>query len=47
MLTGREPVSIGGLEPKDAGFLVEIAAVYCSGGEVLDMVSNRSSKLVS
>jgi predicted metal-binding protein len=47
MLTGREPVRIGGLEPKHAGFLVEIAAVYCSGGEVLDMVSNWSNELVS
>jgi predicted metal-binding protein len=47
MLTGREPVRIGGLKPEDAGFLVEIAAVYCSGGEVFDMVSKRSSELVS
>ncbi len=47
MLTGREPVRIGGLKPEDARFLVEIAAVYCSGGEVFDMMSKRSSELVS
>lgn len=44
MLTGREPVGIGGLKLEDAGFLVEIAAVYCSGGEVFDMISNHSSE---
>lgn len=47
MLTGSEPARLGGLKPEDAGFLVEIAAVYCSGGNVLDMISNRSSELVS
>ena len=47
MLTGGEPVRIGGLKPEDARFLVEIAAVYCSGGKVFDMVSNRTSELVS
>jgi hypothetical protein len=47
MLTGGEPARLGGLKPEDAGFLVEIAAIYCSGGNVLDMISNRSSELVS
>ena len=41
MLTGREPVRIEGLRPQDAGLLINIAAVYCYGGNVLDMLPNR------
>lgn len=43
MLTGREPARVGGLTPDDACFLVELAAVYCSGGEVFGMIAGRSN----
>lgn len=47
MLTGRDPVRIGNLRPEDASFLVDIAAVYWSGGDVIDIMSVRSSSPLS
>jgi predicted metal-binding protein len=41
LLTGREPVRVEGLLPDDAGFLVDLASVYCCGGQVVAMLANR------
>lgn len=41
ILTGREPVRLGGLKPDDAAFIVELAAIYCSGRAVLGMLPDR------